>query len=134
MKLVIVESPFKGDVALNIAYARACIHDSLRRGESPIASHLLYTQPGVLDDNIPEERQLGIDAGLAWRGVSHGSVAYIDLGISGGMQYGLNLAATSGKTCEKRILPADDMANVYLEADRLRETGEAWPISALIAA
>ena len=42
-----------------------CLRDSLLRGEGPITSHLLYTQPGVLDDQIPEERQMGIDAGLA---------------------------------------------------------------------
>jgi hypothetical protein len=41
----------------------------LLRGESPIASHLLYTQPGILKDDVPEERPLGIEAGLAWRSV-----------------------------------------------------------------
>ena len=66
MKRVILESPYAGDVERNVAYARACLRDSLLRGEAPIASHLLYTQPGVLDDQIPEERQMGIDAGLAW--------------------------------------------------------------------
>lgn len=67
MRLVIVESPFAGDLPKNIAYARAAVRDSLARGEAPIASHLLYTQPGILDDDIPAERQWGIDAGLAWR-------------------------------------------------------------------
>ena len=28
---------------------------------------LIYTQPGILRDEVPEERQRGIDAGLAWR-------------------------------------------------------------------
>lgn len=69
MRLVIIESPYAGPtpeaVAANVAYARACLLDSLRRGEAPIASHLLYTQ--VLNDLIPEERALGIAAGLAWR-------------------------------------------------------------------
>lgn len=65
MKLVILESPFAGDVKRNILYARMCVRDSLGRGEAPIASHLLYTQSGILNDNLPEERQWGIDAGLA---------------------------------------------------------------------
>ncbi|MEK7211264.1 MAG: hypothetical protein AAB731_01390 [Patescibacteria group bacterium] len=43
MQRVILESPFSGDVKRNIAYARACIRDCLRRGEAAIASHLLYT-------------------------------------------------------------------------------------------
>ena len=35
-------------------YARACLRDSLLRGEAPIASHLLYTQPvASLDDSDP---------------------------------------------------------------------------------
>ena len=48
MKLVIIESPFMGDKDLNIAYARKCLKHSLLKGESPIASHLLY--PQVLND------------------------------------------------------------------------------------
>lgn len=68
MKRVIIESPFSArsglkDVNLNVEYARACVRDSVLRGEAPIASHLLFTQPGILDDAKPEERQLGIDAG-----------------------------------------------------------------------
>ena len=134
MKRVILESPFKGDVALNITYARACVADCLRFGESASVSHLVFTQPGILDDNIPEERQLGIDAGLAWRHVSDGSVAYVDLGISGGMQYGLDLAQASGKTTERRKLPPEVLAEVYREADRIRESGQLWPLALLLAA
>ena len=47
MRLVILESPYAGDVAANVKYARRCVRDSLSRGEAPIASHLLYTQPGM---------------------------------------------------------------------------------------
>jgi hypothetical protein len=50
MKRVILESPFAGDVERNLRYARAALRDSLHRGEAPLASHLLYTQPGVLLD------------------------------------------------------------------------------------
>jgi len=66
MRRVIVESPFAGNVERNVAFARACLRDCLMRGEAPFASHLLYTQPGVLNDNIPEERALGINAVLVW--------------------------------------------------------------------
>lgn len=104
MKLVIIESPYAGDVDANIAYARRCVTDSLKRGEAPIASHLLYTQPGILDDDIPAERQLGIDAGLAWRKVAECTVVYTGLGISSGMQYGIDAAAKSGIRIEYRNL------------------------------
>ena len=66
MKRVILESPYAGDLGRNIKYPRACLRDSIHRGEAPLASHLLYTQEGVLDDGDPEERKLGIEAGLAW--------------------------------------------------------------------
>ena len=104
MRLVIIESPYAGDVENNERYARACLHDSLMRGEAPIASHLLYTQPGVLDDTEPNERQHGIDAGLAWREVAQASIVYADLGISSGMEYGIAKAKESGVEIEYRKL------------------------------
>lgn len=54
LRLVIVESPYAGDIEANVAYARRCLRDSLARGEAPIASHLLYTQEGVLRDDVPD--------------------------------------------------------------------------------
>ncbi len=100
MKLVIVESPYAGitieEIERNVKYARACVRDSLGKGEAPIASHLLYTQPGILKDEIPEERTLGIDAGLAWRKVAEASVVYTDIGFSEGMAYGVRAAQASG--------------------------------------
>lgn len=104
MELVILESPFAGDVEENIKYARACVRDSLSRGEAPIASHLLYTQEGILDDNNPEERQWGIDAGLAWKTVAWKTVVYTDLGISRGMEYGIASAIKAGLFVEYRNL------------------------------
>lgn len=104
MRLVILESPFAGDVEANIEYARACVRDSLLRGEAPIASHLLYTQPGVLNDDVPEERAQGIDAGLAWRAVTNASVVYADRGISKGMEYGIAAAEAAGIPVEVRYL------------------------------
>lgn len=104
MRRVIVESPFAGDEAANVEYARRAVRDSLGRGEAPIASHLLYTQPGILDDGIPEERAQGIDAGLAWRAVAQASVVYVDRGISPGMEYGIRAALDAGLEVEYRAL------------------------------
>ena len=108
MRLVILESPFAGDVDANIAYARACVRDSLQRGEAPIASHLLYTQPGILDDDIPAERQQGIEAGLAWRAVAQASVVYVDRGISAGMRHGIAAARAAGVPVEFRSIHGAD--------------------------
>ncbi len=103
-RLVILESPYAGEVTTNEDYARDCMRDSLLRGEAPYASHLLYTQPGVLDDDVPNERSLGIAAGFAWRRVAQATVVYTDLGISHGMELGIADAKTRGVPVEFRQL------------------------------
>ena len=104
MKKVLVESPFAGDVEKNKRYARACLHDCFLRGEAPFASHLLYTQEGVLDDLIPGERQLGIEAGLIWGEQADATIVYIDRGISGGMKLGIERANKADRPTEYRRL------------------------------
>lgn len=102
--LAIIETPYSGDVEANTAYARACLLDSLRRGEAPIASHLLHTQ--VLDDMQPDERSLGIEAGVAWYRVATKCVVYTDRGISGGMKMGIAGAMQHGVAVEYRSIEA----------------------------
>ena len=94
MRRVILETPYAGNsrwrvVAFfrriqNRRYARAAVRGSLMRGEAPIASHLLYTQPGILRDEIVGERQQGIDAGLAWHDVAEATVVYVEQGLGVG--------------------------------------------------
>jgi len=102
MKRVIIESPLKGDYKTNREYALECMRDSLRRGEAPFASHLLYAQEGILDDTIPEERAQGIQAGLAWAEKADLTALYIDLGISDGMQLGIQHAIECKRKIEVR--------------------------------
>lgn len=89
MRLVALESPYAGNMIqrwLNVRYARRCVRDCLSRNESPVASHLLFTQRGILRDGVPEERRLGINAGLAWSAKAEAMVIYVDRGVSGGMK------------------------------------------------
>jgi len=102
--LVILESPYAGDIDAHTEYARACLRDCLLRGESPLASHLLYTQLGVLRDKVPEERQMGIRAGLAWARVADATVVYVDHGVSAGMRQGIQKAKELGRPVETRRL------------------------------
>lgn len=102
MRRVILESPYAGDIQANEAYARRALRDCLLRGEAPIASHLLYTQPGVLNDLVPDERALGIEAGLVWGALAEATVVYTDRGISGGMRLGIERAAREGRPIEFR--------------------------------
>lgn len=105
MRLVIIESPYAGEVERNLAYLRAAMADCLRRGEAPFASHALYTQPGVLDDTVPAERALGIEAGLLWGRHAEYTVAFTDLGITDGMKLGIERAYREGRPVTHRTLP-----------------------------
>jgi hypothetical protein len=91
-KLVIIESPLgrrvdgtictPQELAENVVYARACMADSLRRGdEAPYGSHLLY--PQVLDDATPAERRLGMEAGFDWGAAAAMAKAYSDTHAGG---------------------------------------------------
>jgi len=102
MKLVIIESPYAGDVQRNVEYARRCVRDSLSKGEAPIASHLLYTQPGILDDRIQDERTFGISAGHMWIQRCDLVAVYTDLGVSDGMCGGIGFAEDMKKPIEFR--------------------------------
>jgi hypothetical protein len=95
-RIVVVESPYAGATARqradNAAYLAAALKDCLDRGEAPFASHGLYTLPGVLDDDIPEEREAGIAAGLQFHHVASKVAVYTDLGVSNGMQRAVEYA------------------------------------------
>jgi hypothetical protein len=128
MRLVVVESPYAGKASKwwgplapvvrwmrtcrNVKYARAALRDCLVRGEAPFASHLLYTQPGVLRDHVPAERAHGIEAGFAWAEVGiyvstpegreplhffADRVIYSDRGVSSGMRAGIDHAEKIGQ-------------------------------------
>jgi hypothetical protein len=90
MLRVIIESPYAGNVERNVAYAKLCLKDSLMRNEAPIASHILHTM--VLDDTIPKERKMGIEAGLAWVCVADKHIFYTDYGMSKGMTQAMTFA------------------------------------------
>ena len=138
MKLVIIESPYaarkngKWDpegVEENLRYLRAAMHDCLLRGEAPYASHALYTQPGVLDDQVPQERELGINAGFAWNRQAAASVFYVDRGLSSGMKQGIRNAVEAGRPIELRSLDAFADASTGMTMDAVRrEIGEVYTL------
>jgi hypothetical protein len=113
IKRVIIESPYAGDIDLNLRYLRACMRDCLLRDEAPFASHGLYTMPGVLRDEIPDERMHGITAGFAWREAANATVVYTDLGTSKGMEYGIEHAKELGHPIEYRTLGGEWASNTH---------------------
>lgn len=105
---VLIESPLaSSDIegwVRNKKFARACLRECLAKGEAPYASHLLYAQEGLLNDDIPEERALGIHAGLVWGAFALKTVVYTDLGISSGMERGIKRAKEQNREIEYRTL------------------------------
>lgn len=63
MKLIYVASPYAGDIEQNTEYARRACRHVMNEGHAFFAPHLLY--PQLIDDSNPQERQLGLDMGLA---------------------------------------------------------------------
>ena len=105
---VVLESPYAGkskdDLNRNMKYAVSCLRDSIRRGEAPMASHVLYANRGALKDGNAEERKNGIEAGLAWGRHAKRWVVYTDLGVTEGMRLGIGFARTMGIPIEERTL------------------------------
>ena len=60
---VYVASRYAGDVEKNVALAISYCRRVMDAGYMPVASHLLY--PQILNDNDPDERELGLLFGLA---------------------------------------------------------------------
>lgn len=102
---VVIESPYAGNIEQNKAYLKLCVLDCLQRQESPYASHAFFTQ--FLDDDVAEERQLGIDAGLIWSNHASKVVFYVDYGMSKGMLYAEEQHKKAGRIIEKRKLFGD---------------------------
>ena len=131
MKLVVIESPYAAPtpqgIELHLEYARRAFAHSLKKGEAPFGSHLLYTQKGILDDAIPAERRLGIDAGFVWGAHAELRAVYIDMGISLGMAKGIFDGMRRGQRCEFRSLQRDTI-------DLLTHLGEGFTAGTLFNA
>lgn len=100
--IVIVESPFAGDMTSNRQYAIEACADCFRRGEIPFASHLLYSQ--ILDELKPEEREQGITAGYEFWPLATKVMFYTDLGMSSGMERARKRAQELGMPIEGRLI------------------------------
>ena len=118
---VILESPFNGPCPRHVRHdpsCRACksvrvncllyldraMRDSIHRGEAPFASQVMY--PPFLDEDVPAERELGINLGHAWLGSCDALVVYADGpgGITRGMLERIQTAERMGVTVETRRL------------------------------
>lgn len=103
--IVVVESPFAGNMELHRVYAIEACADCFRRGEIPFASHLLY--PQILNELDNKQREQGIDSGYAFWPLASRIVFYTDHGWSDGMTRARRRADNLGYTMEERQLTID---------------------------
>ncbi len=122
MTPVVIESPYAGNVKLNLHYLDLCILDCIKRGETPYASHKMLTT--ALDDGREEDRSVGMAAGLfmsTFIRIHGGAIAfYADLGESEGMLAAMMFYDRNGIRYETRRLPgnlADLIAPSTVEVD-----------------
>lgn len=91
MQQVFICSPYRGDIEHNTEVARYAGHIAAVTGYVPVIPHLLY--PQFLDDNIPDERILGIQLGAELLKASD-MMWLIGSKITTGMKYELEIAKT----------------------------------------
>lgn len=127
MTRVVIESPLAGDLPANQRYARRAVRDSLARSEAPYAAHLFYAHPELLDDLIPEQRALGLTAGLLWASQAEICAVYLDRGLSRGMELGIAQARQLGMRISLRWL---DQINRSVAATAAIHAGYACRLAA----
>lgn len=119
-RVIQVESPYSTSngksIEENLEYARKAMWSILVMGDTPYASHLLYTQPGVLNDAIPEERELGIQAGLEMyrQKKSDACAIFVENGITLGMLHGIKVAL-------ENEIPVEFRSIAFLEPEVFQE-------------
>ena len=92
---IYVASKYAGDVERNTAFALNCCRRVIDEGCMPIASHLLY--PQMLDDNNPDEREMGLMFGLALLAVCD------EVWVFGEVSAGVAREVGEAKRLKKRI-------------------------------
>ena len=108
LEKVVLESRFSASdtrgLVLNKKFTLACMRDCFLKGQAPYASHVIYAHPHFLDDFVASERALGMHAGFLWGDLAVKTIVYTDLGISSGMQMGIDHAIEMGRPVEYRTL------------------------------
>lgn len=105
-KLVYICSPLRGDYEKNMEKARIHCHTVVQQFKDviPFAPHIYFTQ--FLNDNIPNERSLGMDMGLAMLDMCDELWVYDAEGISEGMAAEIEYAKEHG-------IPVRYAADIY---------------------
>ncbi len=109
--IIIVESPYAGDISRNEKYLRRAMKSVFAMGEIPFASHAIY--PQVLDDLNEKERQLGIEAGYSFWKYAKAIRFFLDYGMSKGMELAFDRAIQEGFPIEVAYIGENDSGDYY---------------------
>ena len=114
--LLYVCSPYRGDTKRNKEYARKLTRAALDNGFIPVTVHLYLTE--ATDDTNPEERVLGMAAGMKILENCKYILIGDRYGISEGMKAEMTFAAVKGK-----IMLYEKDGKIYLVNSRQETTG-----------
>lgn len=127
--LIIVESPYWANTEIgrlfNTIYARACNSKVLAEGNIPFSSHIYYTQPGILDDQVNEDREKGMRAGFSIGEKFDYSIFFTDYGLSSGMKAGAESARLNGNHSREDKL-SENWLEQYLEKALRHSDARIW--------
>lgn len=112
---------YKKLVNKNLEYARQCCHWVFEQNGVPFASHLFYTQEGMLDDTNQEERKKGIEAGFFIGVFAEKVCVFYDKGISKGMKLGVQKALERDQDIEFVSLPNVENKKINSQQEALEE-------------
>lgn len=115
VQVVLLESPFSGNIQRNVAYTQRAMADSRQRNEAPIITHLLWTQHHEKADHFVSDydpkytlpnlgRESALEQLKAIRRRVHKVVFLVDYGYSNGMKHGLEHCKKEGIPYEERKL------------------------------
>ena len=107
-KMVYICSPYRGDTARNIEYAKELTRAAVAAGYAPITTHLYLTQ--ALNDDNPEERKTGMAAGAQ---ILH-YCRYILVGGRYGVSEGMKKEISQAKE-EKKVFVFEEKNGGILE-------------------
>jgi len=93
----------------NVTYARRAMRDALERGEAPLMPDVLYLLSGVVDEDVPTDRALGLLAGYTWAAHAEAVVVYMDYGISPAVAEAVDNAKALGLEVEYRLIGVNPM-------------------------
>jgi hypothetical protein len=114
--MVMLETPYSGNVDRNLRYLMLCGFDAYARGEMPVATHaFMTTHPAALHYYVSDyakewdvySREEAIARGQVLRRRCDLTVVYADLGMSTGMKAAVHYCQQHGLPYEVRHLDID---------------------------